>query len=111
MCDKKNIKLKIKDLVSCESDAHYLLLTTSDNAELRVRMTLNKFIEETKNYEELIQINRGIIINIDYLDKIDNSNCHLTNGTVFPIKVREKKSIENKINQYIFCKLRKQSNI
>ena len=111
VCDKKNIKLKIKDLVSCESDAHYLLLTTSDNAELRVRMTLNKFIEETKNYEELIQINRGIIINIDYLDKIDNSNCHLTSGTVFPIKVREKKNIENRINNYIFNKLRKSSNI
>ena len=59
VCDKKNIKLKIKDLVSCESDAHYLiLLTTSDNAELRVRMTLNKFIEETKNYEEFIELTR-----------------------------------------------------
>ena len=74
-------------------------------------MTLNKFLEETKNYEELIQINRGIIINIDYLDKIDNSNCHLTNGTVFPIKVREKKNIENRINNYIFNKLRRTSNI
>lgn len=96
MCDKKNIKLKIKDLVSCESDAHYLLLTTSDNAELRVRMTLNKFIEETKNYEELIQINRGIIINIDYLDKIDNSNCHLTMVLSFPLKSEKRKVLKIK---------------
>lgn len=111
VCDKKNIEVKIKDLISCESDAHYLLLTLSDNSQLRVRMTLNKFIEETKKYEELIQINRGIIINIDYLDKIDNSNCHLTSGDIFPIKVREKKNIENQINNYIFNKLRRISNI
>ena len=74
-------------------------------------MTLNKFIDETKKFEELIQINRGIIINIDYLEKIDNSNCHLKNGSIFPINVREKKNIENKINNYIFNKLRKTSNI
>lgn len=111
VCDKKNIKVKIKDIVSCESDAHYLVLTLSDNTQLRIRMPLNKFIDETKKFEELIQINRGIIINIDYLEKIDNSNCHLKNGSIFPIKVREKKNIENKINNYIFNKLRKTSNI
>lgn len=109
--DKKNVRIKIKDLVSCESEGHYLILTTSDNKELKVRMTLKEFIEKTKAYAELIQINRGIIINIDYLDKIDNSNCHLTSGTVFPIKVREKKNIENRINNYIFNKLRRISNI
>lgn len=111
MCDKKRIRIKIKNLVSCESDGHYLLLTTSDNKQLRVRMTQSKFIDDTKNYNELIQINRGVIINIDYLDRIDNSNCHLTNGDIFPIKVREKKNIENRINNYIFNKLRKTSNI
>lgn len=111
MCDKKRIRIKIKNLVSCESDGHYLLLTTSDNKQLRVRMTQSKFIDDTKNYNELIQINRGIIVNIDYIKEINNSDCILFNNMVFPIKVREKKSIENKINQYIFCKLRKQSNI
>ena len=60
----------------------------------------------------LQKLNATITINEGKdLEKIDNSNCHLKNGSIFPIKVREKKNIENKINNYIFNKLRKTSNI
>lgn len=106
MCGGKLEHLRIGEVVSAVSDAHYLQISTLAGAVYRARMTLTEFLEAVSEQPAFLQINKGIVINMDYVDAVDAQSCLMENGTRHPIKVRDRVQIERRIRAHIFDKLR-----
>lgn len=105
--DRKNIRVSFGDIVSAVIDAHYLDVVLSDGTLLRCRMMMGQFFEQTNGDERFILINKGIIVNADYITDFDNNCCILENGARFPIRVRDRVNIEQAVREYNFEKIRK----
>lgn len=69
-------------------------------------MTMTQFIEQTDNDPRFILINRGIVVNADYIISFENNCCILDNGTRLPISVRKRVNIEQSVQNYNFDKIR-----
>lgn len=108
MCGGHLEHLCTGDIVSAVSDAHYLQISTLDGKQYRTRMTLSDFLEAVTEHPSFLQINKGIVINMDFVSSVDGQSCCMETGTRHPIKVRDRVQIERQIRSYIFGKLRDQ---
>ncbi len=95
-------KIYLKDIVSVTTDGHYLEINKGDNTSSRVRLTSGEFLNDTGTDKRFIMINRGIIINMDYIDKIDGADVYLKDGTIFPISAKKVADIKQQITDYQF---------
>lgn len=105
--DRKTVCVALGNIVFAVTDAHYLELTLSDGTSLRCRMTMGQFSEQTKEDERFILINKGIIVNADYITDFENNCCILENGVSLPIRIRDRISIEQAVRDYNFGNIRK----
>ena len=106
ICDRQNTLISLKEIVSVESDAHYINIGVVSGISYRTRMTIAEFLDSTENDKRFIPVNRGIVLNADYIKDIEGSVCITGNGGRFPIKIRERAKIEQSIRDYMFQKIR-----
>ena len=99
-------KLPLSDILAVITDGHYLDISMIRNNDVRCRITINEFMKLANGSKCLLQINRGIIINMDYIDEIGDISITLTNGNSYPIQTKRKSSIKQEIYDYRFYKLR-----
>ena len=109
--DRKTFSLFLHDIVSVVTDAHYLVIGTTDGSVLRTRMTMPKFLQLTGNDPCFISINKGIVLNADYIQDFENNCCILDNGARFPVRVRNRLKIEQAVRDDNFEKIRSQQRI
>lgn len=105
--DRKTLRIAFGDIVCAMTDAHYLDVSLSDGTSLRCRMTMRQFSEQTKEDRRFILINKGIIVNADYIADFENNCCILENGVSLPIRVRDRLNIEQAVRNYNFDRIRK----
>lgn len=102
--ERRTIPVFYRDIVSAVTQGHYLNITLADNSPLRVRMTMSEFIYHTHQDSRFILINKGILINADYVVNFENNCCILENRTQFPIRIRGRSQIEQTLRDYLFKK-------
>ena len=111
VCDRKSVMISVKEIMSIESDAHYLNISVVCGMTYRTRMTMNEFLKLTDNDERFIPVNRGVVLNADYIERIDGALCIMINSTRFAIKGRENSIIEKRVRDHMFKKLRENQRI
>lgn len=89
------------------TDAHYLDVGLLNGISHRCRMTMGQFFEQINEDERFILINKGILVNADYITDFENNCCVLENGARFPIRVRDRLKIEQAVRDYNFKKIRR----
>ena len=52
--------------------------------------------------KRFIMVNRGIIINMDYIDYVDGGDIYMDDKTIFPISARKIAEISQQIKDYQF---------
>lgn len=104
--ERKNILVFLSDILSIVSDGHYLDITLVQGTSLRSRMTASEFMNMAENDSRFLSVNKGIILNADYIFEIRNNCCTLENGSSFPVRVRDCQKIEQAVHDYNFEKLR-----
>lgn len=103
---RKSIPVLLDDIVSVLTDAHYLDFTLRNGSVLRSRMTVPEFLKLVEEDPRFLLVNKGIVLNADYiLDFCDNC-CVMENGSRFPIRVRDRMKTEQAVLQYHFEKIR-----
>lgn len=101
-CKRKKINLLLSEIISTVSNGHYLQIRDIHNNEYSVRMTLSQFIKLLNYDRRFLAVNKGILVNMDYIETIKGNNCILTDSQKFPIKVRECTLIEQTWQNYTF---------
>ena len=95
-------RIYLKNIVSVTTDGHYLEIHKDDGESSRVRLTSGEFLSMTGSDKRFIMINRGIIINMDYIDHIDGADVYLDDRSIFPISAKKVADITQKIRDYQF---------
>lgn len=91
--ERRTVRLPLGDIVSAVTDAHYINVWLADDRCIKCRLTAARFLELSGNDERFIPINKGIIVNADYIENVEDNCCVLTNDFRYPIRVRKRAEI------------------
>lgn len=92
-----------------ESDDHFVNVSLSDGRRLR---TLTPFGElERKLDKSFLRVNRGIVVNMDYITQMGKAVCVLRDGSRLPIAVRQSSAIHSTYDNYVFDRLSQRKEV
>ena len=98
---RQSIKLPASELMYAVSAGHYVDITCKDGTIYHSRMNFNSFLSLLQMEEErFLEINRGIVVNLAYVENVDENRCLMANGISFPVKVRERTVIRQQWQSY-----------
>ena len=95
-------RIYLKNIISVTTDGHYLEIHKDDGGVSRVRMTSGEFLEGVAADKRFIMINRGIIINMDFIGRIEGNEIYMQDRTIFPISAKRISEVKQRINDYKF---------
>lgn len=87
-------RVRVREIVSIESQSHYLLLNLSSGEMLRMRGRLSQMFEEMQEFPEFIQIGASYIANLVYVRKIAGNTVEMLNGTKIPVPRRSSETVQ-----------------
>lgn len=91
-------KVALKELFYIESDAHYLTFYTK-RGDFRTYMRMRD-VENALSGLNFYRINKGIIVNLRYIDGVEE-NCCMINNNMLPISRGKKKEFMEILNYYM----------
>ena len=94
-------------IVYVQSQRNYVQIIDRSGNCHRVRMTFSEVCDVLQDDNRFLPINRGILINMDYITTFDKNICTLQGSYKLPINVRDQKSLDQIRKNYIFSKLHK----
>ncbi len=92
-----------------QNDNHAVNVTLSDGRSLKVWMSLGEM--EKKMNKNFLKINRGIIVNMDYIEQMRTDVCVMRSGIRLPIAVRQSAVIRAAYDNYVFDRLAGRKNL
>jgi DNA-binding LytR/AlgR family response regulator len=95
-------RIYLKNIVSVTTDGHYLEIHKDDGTSFRVRLTSGEFLGMTGSDKRFIMINRGIIINMDFINRIEGAEVYLDDRSIYPISAKKVAEITQQIRDYQF---------
>ncbi len=87
-------RVRINEIVSVESQNHYLSMVLFSGEILRLRRKLSQMFEEMQEYPEFIWVGVSYIINLSFVRKISGNTVEMTNGTKIPIPRRSSEQVQ-----------------
>lgn len=103
---RQQMVLRITDIMVVQAEGHYILIRRNGEEDLRVRMTFSELSQKLENMEEFLSINKGILVNMDYISQFRNNGVILTDESFLPVRTRGYAAIERQWHEYNFAKLR-----
>lgn len=104
--NRKTVHLLLSDIISVVSDAHYLNIRVRGGNILRSRMTSSAFMNITGHDPRFFIVNKGVILNADYVTTCEGSNCIMNDGSQYPLRVKDAHKIKSVLQKYQFNKIR-----
>ncbi len=103
--DGKEHSIPFPGIVYAQSQKNYVLINDDSGNGYRTRMTFSELCGALGRDNRFLQINRGIIINMDYITSFGKDSCELKGGISLPINVRDQKQLDLIRKNYVFSKL------
>ena len=101
---KKNYSLPFSEILTLESQGNYILITALSGETYRTRMTFSQ--AEGSLDRRFLTLVKGVIVNMDYIVRIEDRNCIIQNGTALPLHQKKKKELRETWLNYKFAKIR-----
>lgn len=86
-----------------ENEKHTVNVSLSDGRRLKVWTGFGDL--EGKLDGSFLKINRGLIVNMDYIAQMGLSDCVLLDGSRLPVAVRQRTAIRAVYDEYVFDRL------
>lgn len=103
--DGENKVIPFSIILYAQAEKNYIKITDINNESCRCRMTFSNMLSLLNTDSRFLQINRGVLINMDYIDTFEKDVCVLQGGHILPINLREQKKLNQIRKNYIFSKL------
>ncbi|MDO5573098.1 MAG: LytTR family DNA-binding domain-containing protein [bacterium] len=104
--DRQDIRLFYSDILSAVSNNHMILFSDQFGEHYSIRRNFSEMSDLLLQDRRFLQINKGIIVNMDFISELKQSSCALSDGELLPVKIRDRAKIEQTYSQYCFEKLR-----
>ena len=86
-------RICVTDIVSIESQNHYLLLHLSSGEILKLRMKLSQMFEEMQNYPGFIKVGASYVVNLAFVRRISGTTLEMFNGVKISIPRRSSEGV------------------
>ncbi len=102
--DRERFSLRYADIVSLQTDGNYLSVTDTAGRSYRTRMTFSAAMEQLDN--RFLTLVKGIVVNMDHIAQIQDGQCRMRGGAVFPLHSKRQTELREKWLNYKFTKIR-----
>lgn len=90
----QKILINLKDIQYAEKQGHNIIIKTI-NDKISTRLTFKKFVENFKNNENFVNCVRGIIVNLNWVEKITSQSFIMKNKEKIPIRRKDRKILKD----------------
>ena len=104
---RRDYSIPYSDIVFVRAEANYLGIMDKTGNIYKTRMTFSSIKEKFGGDNRFLQLLRGILVNMEYIENFDKGTCHLSGDISFPVNVRNAKKIEQIWRNYVFSRIRK----
>ncbi len=106
--DKVDFVLPLADIVSIGTDGtNYLTITDKTGTEHRTRRTFSGVCEELADENRFLSVTRGLLVNMDYISRLTDTECILRGGATYPLFTKKKgKDVKEKWKNYVLNRAR-----
>lgn len=105
--NRQKIRLHASDICYAEAANHHVHITLTDGRTLKSYMRFLELQEALDTDARFLLCNRGVIINMDCIDKSDENFFYLNNGSRIPLRIRDSQSLRNTFAAYQFERAKK----
>lgn len=92
-----------------ENENHAVNVSLLDGRRLKVWMSFGEL--EGKLSGSFLKINRGLIVNMDYIARMGADDCVLLDGNRLPVAVRQRTAIRAAYDEYVFERLSRRGKL
>ena len=104
--EKRNYSLPFSEVESVQGSGNYLNITDAKGSTYRARMTFGAASKVLLEDQRFLQLQRGVLVNMDLIAGIRSGACIMKSGASLPINVRKAKDIEQTWRNYMFSSIR-----
>ena len=97
---RETVGLPYGQIAAVVSDSNYCMIET--DRELRVRMTFRELAGCLQGDERFLIINRGVMVNMDQVLSMENTDCRMCGGRVYPLNFRKRAELRDRLTAYQF---------
>jgi two-component system LytT family response regulator len=97
-------KLFYSDICFITSNDHYVTVNLHNGETIRARAAFGTVAEKLTDDQRFLQINRGVLINMDYVAEFTDSNCRMETGAIFPLHTGKRAKLQSIYLDYCFRK-------
>lgn len=101
--NRESNRVYLDSIVSIQSARHLIEVKLKDGRCLRVWQPLSE-IEAMLN-GDFLKINRGVIINLNEVTRMDPETCTLSDGSLLPVKQRDRAAIRKRYDDFLINEL------
>ena len=98
----------LSQICSLESSNHAVEISLDDGRRLKTRIPLYEL--EQKSDKRFLKINRGVIVNMEHIERMGTDCCILRNGSRFFLAVRERSAICAAYSDYLLDRFSRMEN-
>lgn len=97
----RNVKrIYLKDIYVVQSVNHATEILMSDGSDVKVWSSLEEISSQLN--DDFLKIQRGIIVNMEYIEQMGMDSCVLRDGTKLLLSRKEKASIRDRYSEFAF---------
>lgn len=104
--NRQTVKVFFSECLFVTANGHYLEITDTTGTTYKARLTAKEFLDMTEGDDRFMIINKGIVVNMDHIVSIEERTCTMSDGTTFPIRVRDSAKISQDWQDYCFAQIR-----
>ena len=90
--NKTKLPILYSDIQYIISDSNYLIIHTSE--EIRCRMLFRDVTRTLSEDERFLTINRGVMVNLDYVSSMDGAVCMMNDGASFSMNKKQSNTLQ-----------------
>ena len=98
-------EVPLNKLVAIESRGHTVEVHLNDGQTLRSIMTFAEIEKILSEDPRFLRCNRGVIVNMDQVLRLDGDVFKMRDGTIFPLRVRNRAALVSQFSQYTISRM------
>ena len=102
------VDIPVSAIISVTADDHLLDVHLCSGEMLESSMKFSEMEKLLADVPRFLTVNRGILINMDYTVSIAGGMAHLQDGSIYPVRVREKSRYAALFSQYMISKMQEE---
>lgn len=93
------------DIEYVMSDSNYIYICV-DGIEYKYRMSFKSISTSLINDDRFCVINRGVLVNFDYVIKMEKNTCNMKSGKLLAVNIRNSSKLRQALTVYRFNRKR-----